>query len=65
MLNKTALITGASASIGKGFATKFVQEGRTLVVTARRKPQLEELAQQLREQYDIKVTIINESQLKT
>jgi len=61
MLNKTALITGASAGIGKAFAIKFAQEGWNLVVTARRKPQLEELAQQLREQYDIKVKIINES----
>jgi short-subunit dehydrogenase len=58
MLNKTALITGASAGIGKAFATKFAQEGWGLVVTARRKPQLEELAQQLREQYKTKVTII-------
>ena len=58
MPNKTALITGASAGIGKAFALKFAQEGWNLVVTARREPQLEELAKKLREQYKINVTII-------
>ena len=58
MPNKTALITGASAGIGKSFANKFAQEGWDLVVTARRKTQLEELAKTLTEQYKINVTII-------
>ncbi|MBL4608866.1 MAG: SDR family NAD(P)-dependent oxidoreductase, partial [Pseudomonadales bacterium] len=44
MTNRTALITGASAGIGKAFAIKFAQEGWNIVITARRKAQLEELA---------------------
>ncbi|MBV1874374.1 MAG: SDR family oxidoreductase [Gammaproteobacteria bacterium] len=58
MNDKTALITGASAGIGKAFAIKFAREGWNLVITARRQPQLETLAVQLREQYKVKVTVI-------
>jgi len=55
---KTVLITGASAGIGKAFAEKFASEGWNLVITARRKPQLEELAEELAKKYACKVTVI-------
>ena len=51
MNDKTVLITGASAGIGKAFAIKFAQEGWNIVITARRQKQLEALADQLREEY--------------
>ncbi len=57
-MTRTALITGASAGIGKAFAIKFAQEGWNLVITARRVEQLQTLAQTLTEQYKIKVTVI-------
>lgn len=55
---KTALITGASAGIGKAFAEIFAQKGWDLVITARREPQLQALAQTLEQQYGCKVTVI-------
>lgn len=55
---KTALITGASAGIGKAFVEKFAQQGWNLVITARREPQLRALAQTLEQQYACQVTVI-------
>lgn len=42
--NKTVLITGASAGIGKECALAFAEMGARLILTARRKERLEELA---------------------
>jgi 3-oxoacyl-[acyl-carrier protein] reductase len=42
--NKTALVTGASRGIGRAIALGLAREGAKLVVTARRKNLLEELA---------------------
>jgi len=56
--NKSALITGASAGIGKSFAEHFAKQGWDLVVTARRRPQLEALAKDLESRYSVKVTVI-------
>jgi len=49
--NKTVLITGASAGIGKAIAYQYAQYGVKLVLTARRKERLEELASELKEKY--------------
>jgi 3-oxoacyl-[acyl-carrier protein] reductase len=44
---KTALVTGASAGIGRGIAKALAGEGVKLAVTARRKSLLEELQQEV------------------
>lgn len=45
---KVVVITGASSGFGKGAARKFAQEGASLVLAARRKHLLEELAEECR-----------------
>lgn len=50
LTNKVAIITGASSGIGRATALLFAQEGARVVVTARRAPELECLAQQIGDQ---------------
>lgn len=50
---QTVLVTGASSGIGKACAIHFAEEGVNLVITARRKERLEELAQELSKKYGI------------
>src|SRR5690348_6533062 len=44
---KTALVTGASAGIGRAIATELAKEGVKLVITGRRKEELEKLAKEI------------------
>jgi short-subunit dehydrogenase len=46
-LNKVALVTGASAGLGVEFARQLSKRGHRLVLAARRKERLEELAREL------------------
>ena len=46
--NKIALITGASAGIGRASALRFAAEGAKLVLNARRPEPLQALAEQIR-----------------
>lgn len=54
-MSKTILITGATAGFGKAIATRFAQNGYTVCITGRRKERLDELQQELQQQYGIKV----------
>lgn len=45
--DKVAIVTGASAGIGWATALALGEQGATVVITARRKPKLEELAKEL------------------
>lgn len=58
MSSNRALITGASAGFGKEFARQLAAKGKDLVLVARRLEPMEELATELREQYDVDVDVI-------
>jgi hypothetical protein len=59
LTGKTALITGASVGIGRDLAELFAARGNHLVVTARNRQQLTELATQLRERHGVNVEVID------
>lgn len=50
-MKKIALITGATAGIGKATANKLAKEGFNIIITGRRKEILNELKQSLEQQY--------------
>ena len=55
-LNKgVAVITGASAGIGKVYADRFAQRGYDLLLVARRKDRLDTLAKEFTQKYGVKV----------
>jgi 3-hydroxy acid dehydrogenase / malonic semialdehyde reductase len=53
--NKVVLITGASSGIGKACAFAFAKEGANLILAARRLERLNEIAESLMKENDIKV----------
>lgn len=55
---QTALITGASAGIGRELAIVFAEQGFNLVVVARRRHELDALAAALKADREIEVTVI-------
>jgi uncharacterized protein len=56
--SKVALITGASGGIGLELALVFAKRGHDLVIVARSLEKLQELAQSLQQQYNIRVRVI-------
>lgn len=54
-MNKTVLITGATAGIGKACAKLFAQNKYRIIITGRRKERLEHLADELKETYKTEV----------
>jgi short-subunit dehydrogenase len=54
----TALITGASAGIGRELCKLAAQDKRDLVLVARRRDRLEEIAAELRSAHGVEVTVL-------
>lgn len=54
----TALVTGASSGLGVDFARQLAKSGANLVLLARREAELVSIADEIKQQYDCKVTII-------
>ncbi len=54
----TALITGATAGIGAAYSQLLAKQGFDLVLVARDLPRLNNIANQLKKQYEIKVETI-------
>ena len=57
-LRKTALITGASAGIGRDYARYLAAEGYDLILIARRKARLEKVASELTGAFGTQVTVL-------
>lgn len=53
-----ALVTGASSGIGREMARQLAEMGASLVVTARRKERLEELAEELTKKHGVEVAVV-------
>ena len=57
-MNKTVLITGASAGIGLEFAKIFAREKYNLVITARNEAKLNELATEIKSKHNINIKVL-------
>jgi short-subunit dehydrogenase len=53
--SSAALVTGASAGIGRAIATELASRGHTLILVARGKDRLREVADELSEEYGVRV----------
>ena len=57
-MNKYALVTGASSGIGKSFALQLAQKGYHVMLTARSKPNLKDLAEYIRLNYKVGANVL-------
>ena len=58
-MNKTIMITGATAGFGKATAMRFAKNGYNIIITGRRKDRLDELEKELLSYGKIKVLSLN------
>jgi len=58
-MNKTIMITGATAGFGKATAMRFAKNGYNIIITGRRKDRLDELEKELFSYGKIKVLSLN------
>src|SRR5690349_11360465 len=57
--NRTAaLVTGASAGIGQAYAERLARDGHNVIVVARRRDRLEDLARRLKKSTGVDVTVL-------
>jgi len=49
--DKIALITGSGTGIGKAIATKFVENGASVIILGRRREPLDETSKNIRKNY--------------
>ncbi len=54
-----ALITGATAGIGKATAFKLAENNYKLILTGRRKNKLDEIKKEIEDKYKVQVTVLN------
>lgn len=57
-MRKTVLITGVSGGIGKELADRFAKGGHHIVLVARSKGKIQDLAQEYQKKYGIQATVI-------
>jgi hypothetical protein len=57
-MKRTALITGASSGIGYELAKVIAQDGHDLVLVARTKKKLDDLAKELKKEFKVTVTVL-------
>jgi uncharacterized protein len=53
-----ALVTGASSGIGREFAVQLARNGMHVVLVARRKDRLDALAEELRQQFGVRIEVM-------
>lgn len=58
-MKKIALITGATAGIGRATAERLAKEGFNIIITGRRKELLEEIQKSIQGQYNVEVLPLN------
>ena len=58
-MNKTIMITGATAGFGKAIAVRFAKNGYNIIITGRRKERLDKLEKELLSNGKIKVLSLN------
>lgn len=58
-MEKTALITGATAGFGKAIALRFASEGYRVIITGRRSDRLDDLKQEITERFNTACLTLN------
>jgi hypothetical protein len=59
-MNKTALVTGASAGLGVELTSLFAADGHDVVIVARRREKLEEVAAAIRAKHAVQIHVLAE-----